>query len=350
MTRRIEDVVREVDEADVKALERVDVDDVYKQMDHMMQARPSPIDLYDRWEKQQWAVQDLDFTKDREDWKTMFEPIREALQNTMTLFFIGEQAVTDTLAPLIMGAPTEEDRIFLSTQIVDEARHARFFQRFFEEVVGVSGGLHGALEAVRPEAVSGFRKIFDHQLVDIMDRVRITPSDYAAWVEGLTCYHLIIEGMLALTGQKFSLRTIRRVNILPAFYAGFTAVTRDESRHVNYGVGAARDAVVKGLASNIESVIDSLLEPACWTVLAPDRKFVVSDPALIPEELRINPREVMEFSLFSLTKRLRVIGISDEFITHVEDTGRTIYEACISEYEDRHGEEHPVRYYDRQAS
>ena len=350
MARPIEDVVREVDEADVQALRKVDVDDVYQQMDHMMQARPTPMDLYDRWEKQQWAVQDLDFTQDRKDWEELFEPIRDALQNTMTLFFIGEQAVTDTLAPLIIGAPTEDDRIFLSTQIVDEARHARFFQRFFEDVVGVSGGIHGALEAVRPEAVSGFRKIFDHQLVDIMDRVRLNPTDYAAWIEGITCYHLVIEGMLALTGQKFSLRTIRRVGILPGYYAGFTAVTRDESRHVNYGVGAARDAVVKGLASNIEGVIDSLLEPACWTILAPDRKFPINDPELIPEQLRINPREVMEFSLFSLTKRLRVIGISDEFISHVEDVGRKTYDSCVSEYEERHGEDHPVRWYDRQAS
>ena len=37
-------------------------------------------------------------------------------------------------------APTEEQRIFLSTQIADEARHVRFFNRFYEEV----GVLEGA--------------------------------------------------------------------------------------------------------------------------------------------------------------------------------------------------------------
>ena len=36
--------------------------------------------------------------------------------------------------------PTEEQRIFLSTQIADEARHVRFFNRFYEEV----GVLEGA--------------------------------------------------------------------------------------------------------------------------------------------------------------------------------------------------------------
>ena len=164
------------------------------------------------------------------------------------------------------------------------------------------------------------------------------------------CIRDSIEGMLALTGQKFSLRTIRRIGILPGFYAGFTAVTRDESRHVNYGVGTARDAVADGYAPNIESVIDSLIEPACWTIIAPDRKFAINDPSMIPEDLRINPREVMEFSLFSLTKRLRVIGLSDGFIRHVEQVGNRTYDACVTEYEQRHGEEHPVRWYDRQAS
>ena len=39
----------------------------------------------------------------------------------LSMFFQGEQAVTDTLAPWITAAPTEEMRLFLSTQVADEA-------------------------------------------------------------------------------------------------------------------------------------------------------------------------------------------------------------------------------------
>ena len=152
MARAIEDIVNEVDTADIKGLEKVDVENVYQQMDHLMQARPSPMDLYNRWEKQQWAVADLDFTLDKEHWNNLkaFPGIGDQLQQTWTLFFIGEQAVTDTLGPILHAAPTEEDRIFLSTQVVDEARHTVFFMRFFDEVLGISGGLEAALNAVRP--------------------------------------------------------------------------------------------------------------------------------------------------------------------------------------------------------
>jgi ribonucleoside-diphosphate reductase beta chain len=352
MARGIDEIVREVEDADVKGLERVDIDDVYQQMDHLMQARPSPMDLYNRWEKQQWAVADLDFTQDKEHWRNLatFPGIGEQLQGTWTLFFIGEQAVTDTLGPIIHAAPTEEDRIFLATQVVDEARHTVFFMRFFDEVLGISGGLSGALAAIRPEAVVGFQKIFDTHLADAVDRVRQDPSDYGTWLQGVTLYHFVVEGMLALTGQKFILRTLRQFGVMPGFYAGFTAVTRDESRHVNWGVGALRDGVVKGYQKPIEEMVELTLEPACWTILAPDREIPIEDPDLVPENLRISPVEIIEFSLQSLTKRLRVAGLSKEFCDKVMSDGRAYYKNGIAEYEDRFGREHPIRWWERRAS
>lgn len=352
MSRGIEEIVREVEDADVKKLEGVDIEDVYQQMDHMMQVRPSPLELYDRWEKQQWAVSDLDFSQDKEHWKNLsaFPGIGDQLQATWTLFFIGEQAVTDTLGPILHAAPTEEDRIFLATQVVDEARHTVFFQRFFDEVLGISGGLSGALDAVRPEAVAGFRKIFETHLAGAVDRVRQNPGDYATWLQGITIYHFVVEGMLALTGQKFILRTLRQFGIMPGFYSGFTAVTRDESRHVNYGVGALREGVAKGFSEPVEQMIEDVLEPACWTIIAPDREVPIENPELVPEDLRLSPAEIIDFSLQSLTKRLRVAGLSKEFCDKVVADGRGYYTAGIAEYEDRFGKEHPIRWWERQAS
>jgi ribonucleoside-diphosphate reductase beta chain len=352
MARAIEDIVRGVESADVKGLEKVDIDDVYQQMDHMMQARPSPLELYSRWEKQQWAVADLDFTQDKEHWNNLkeFPGIGEQLQQTWTLFFIGEQAVTDTLGPILHAAPTEEDRIFLATQVVDEARHTVFFMRFFDEVLGISGGLNAALDAVRPGAVAGFQRIFDTHLADAVDAVRKNPADYATWLQGITIYHFVVEGMLALTGQKFILRTIRQFGIMPGFYSGFTAVTRDESRHVNYGVGALREGILKGFTEPIEAIIETSLDAACWTILAPDREVPIENPDMVPENLRISPLEIIEFSLQSLTKRLRVAGLSKEFCDKVTTDGKSYYEKGISEYEDRFGKEHPIRWWEKQAS
>src|SRR5438874_5249892 len=237
------EAVRRVESAPLQDLVGLTVDDVEAQMDSLLAADVDSASLYRRWEQQQWAVSDLDFAQDRSDWQSLPAGIQQVTQHTMTLFFIGEQAVTDTLAPLLFAAPREDERVFLATQIADEARHTVFFQRFFGEVLGLEGGLTAALEAVRPPTVAGFRKIFNEHLAGAVDLVRREPRNEAAWVEGVVTYHLVIEGYLALAGQHALLTQFRKVGILPGFTAGFTAVARDESRHIGFGLMALRRRV-----------------------------------------------------------------------------------------------------------
>lgn len=344
-------VVRRVEEATLPQMRHVDIDDVYEHMEWLLKARATPMDLYHRWEKQNWSTQDLDFSEDVVQWKALNDALpgfRVELQRTFTLFFVGEQVVTDTLSPLVHAAPDEPSRIFLSTQLVDEARHTVFFSRFFEEVVGVRGGLSAALEQLRDRVIGGFRTIFDHDLVEATEAVRKNPHDYGAWVQGITIYHLIVEGMLALTGQKFLLGILRQLSIMPGFYAGFTAVARDESRHVNFGVRALMEAGIRDpeLRDRMQETIFGVLESACRIVAAPDRRFAIG-PEETPPNLLINPYEVRDFSLDSLTKRLRVAGLSDEACREVWARGREYFDAAWREYEEIHSEEHPRRFFDR---
>src|SRR5881409_4481267 len=73
--------------------------------------------LYELWERQQWATQDLDFSQDRIDWHERFDE-QERFQRLSGLssFFIGEQRVAAELGPIMRAAPNEEMRIFLCTQ------------------------------------------------------------------------------------------------------------------------------------------------------------------------------------------------------------------------------------------
>src|SRR5437588_9986620 len=81
--------------------------------------------LYMLWERQQWRTQDLDFTQDREDWHGFDRQERFQRMYGLSSFFIGEQKVAEELGPIMRATPTEEQRIFLCTQIADEARHVR---------------------------------------------------------------------------------------------------------------------------------------------------------------------------------------------------------------------------------
>src|SRR5215218_8264493 len=137
-------------------------------------------DLYLLWERQQWATQDLDFSRDRTDWHERIVP-EERFQRMygLSAFFIGEQRVTDELGPIMRACPTEEQRIFLSTQIADEARHVRFFNRFYEEVGVLEGtdDLADRLRATEENLNESFGQLFDGLLHERVNRLAAEPED-----------------------------------------------------------------------------------------------------------------------------------------------------------------------------
>src|SRR5688572_33149253 len=93
-------------------------------------AQVSYEDLYRRWEQGNWSAYDIDFSQDRKGWESLSEIQRDSALWIYSMFFYGEDAVTDGLSPYIDAAPKEEQKYFLATQQVDEARHAVFFHRF----------------------------------------------------------------------------------------------------------------------------------------------------------------------------------------------------------------------------
>ena len=193
-------------------------------------------ELYGLWERQQWQTQELDFSQDREDWAGFPEEERFQRMYGLSSFFIGEQKVAEELGPIMRAAPTEEQRIFLCTQIADEARHVRFFERFYREV-GVldADGLTQMLAQTAEHLNENFGLLFDEMLKRRTDRLSEEPEDSEALVEAVTLYHMVIEGMLALTGQHFIMDFNEREGTLPGFVEGFQNVARDEHRHVAFG-------------------------------------------------------------------------------------------------------------------
>src|SRR3954464_11146430 len=192
-------------------------------------------DLYERWEKGNWSAMALDFTRDRVDWHETFSDLeRKAALWNYALFFHGEDSVTDNLSPYIDAAPREEQKYFLATQQVDEARHAIFFARFMKEVVERGETVAGSLASTQPELTWGFRRTFE-KLDEVADRLRKDKSlpNLAA---SICMYHLIVEATLAQPGQHFiEVYKIER-GVLPGFRAGMENVSKDEQRHICFCV------------------------------------------------------------------------------------------------------------------
>ncbi len=198
-------------------------------------------DLYARWERGNWCATDLDFSVDREHWNQRFSDLerRAALWN-YALFFWGEDSVAENLSPYIDAAPRQEQKYFLATQQVDEARHAVFFGRFLREVVGVGGSdTASTLEAIEPQLTWGFKKLFGRldEMADELRKDRSKPKLAAA----IALYHLLIEAAVAQSGQHFIASYLEQRQIMPGFREGIDKVAADEQRHIGFGVKLLAD-------------------------------------------------------------------------------------------------------------
>jgi ribonucleoside-diphosphate reductase beta chain len=295
----------DVEKASLTQLGNTHIDDVLNLLDHGLERLPSYRELYLRWERQQWKTQDLDFTQDKLDNQRQIDEGNQAQieqsEKTYASFWIGEHQVTVDLLPFVLAAPDTEQKLFLTTQVVDEARHMVFFDRFYTEVIGVAEAtLHERLWAQKPHVYRAYDDIFFGTLAKIADDLRQDPGNYELLVRGVTVYHILIEGFLALTGQRFTLDYLRRENLLPAFRAGFTAIMRDESRHITFGTKFLYDAVhedPKWAGAIQEQLAETL--PLSITLLED------SDPTVSG----YTREEVNEWALRSLEKRLKVIGV-----------------------------------------
>src|SRR3954468_3189565 len=144
-------------------------------------------ELYRLWERQQWSVYELDFSQDRIDWHERIPP-DERFQRMYGLssFFVGEQRVEAELGPMMRAMPDEDMRIFLCTQIADEARHVAFFNRFYEEVgVLQSDNLHDRLAETSAHLNTNFNVLFDDMLGSRVHRLAQEPEDLEALVEAI---------------------------------------------------------------------------------------------------------------------------------------------------------------------
>jgi ribonucleoside-diphosphate reductase beta chain len=171
-------------------------------------------------------------------------------------FHHGERQVEIELPVFMIGA-SEEEKLHIAAQIEDEARHTVFFDRFYREVVGLPGDdIMAVLDASFPWVSETFVAPFG-LLAYQADELRLNPYDERARVRYGTNYFLWIEGVLALSVMKVTLSYARWRGFLPAYYTGFTATCRDESRHVQGGMRYLQDAVRKDPAM-INEIHDTL--------------------------------------------------------------------------------------------
>jgi ribonucleoside-diphosphate reductase beta chain len=295
------DTAEVIENSELRQLEKVNIDDVIEYVNDGLRAIPTPMALYKRYLRQRWDVYELDFTQDAVDWtEKMTDAERGVFLRVAQGFHHGERNVEAELPAFMMGAD-EEDKIFISSHIEDEARHTVFFDRFLREAVGLPGesimDLLDSSYEYRTLPGAGATGLLSY----ISDDLARNPYDQKSRVRYATIYHLYIEGVGALSTMKITLGYCRNRGLLPGYYSGFTATCRDEARHVQYGMSFLQDQVRRDPAM-AEEIYDMLriifdLNSSQGNVLNLDA-------------LGLSVDELRRFNIIQLVRKLTDVGIS----------------------------------------
>lgn len=265
-----------------------------------------PQQLYELWERQPWAAHAIDLEQDAADWADLTAAGRGEIAWNLASFFVGEERVATQFSGLVRAYESQSEEAFLTTQQVDEVRHAQHFNRFFARVVGYDGTFEEHLAQARSEVGPAFLELFDEHLVDAQERLLAEPGSAEAKVDFVVLYHMLIEGTLALTGQFFLTENLERRGILPGFLEGFRNISSDEHRHVAYGTWYLQSKVREDRrwADRIQARLMELM-PVVAGVLVPPGKRMEENY----EILGVTRDETNTFAFTALTRRLKVIGV-----------------------------------------
>ncbi len=267
----------------------------------------SPQQLYELWERQPWSAHAIDLERDERAWSdgTVTDEEKDQLAYNLSAFFIGEERVATQFSGLVRAYEDQAEEAFLTTQQVDEVRHAQFFNRFYADVLKRDGTFDSRLEDARADVNAAFIQLFDVELVDAQERLLASPADAEAKVDFVVLYHMVIEGTLALTGQHFMQEYLERKGKLPGLLEGYRRISQDEHRHVAYGTWFLQQkAADPALRRRIQQKLMELMPLATGVLVPPG----VEDP-FDYELLGFHSSETHQFAFNALSRRLKVIGV-----------------------------------------
>jgi len=218
---------------------------------------------YEKATRKVWGAKDLDYEPDASDWARMTDEQRSGIATITVRFEAGEQEVTDELLPMLAAAHALgrfDWVMYLSTFMLEEARHSEFFAVWHARVPGL----------MTPADKAAYWPLREHT-VDPQGRFKVGEPVYeglsaygqrlsaavasgdetaieGAFVQFATLYCAWIEGVLTMPSYEIVIDTTQLWDVLPALRQGFRNILGDEGRHITFGTQACRILIAKNPA------------------------------------------------------------------------------------------------------
>jgi ribonucleoside-diphosphate reductase beta chain len=206
----------------------------------------------------QWDPRAIDLAPDARAWPDLPDERRQRLTTLLAGFCVAEDAVAEHLRPFGEAANNSLVAWVLYLQRRDEQRHSTMFDRIAAEVLGLSGDTaEERLGAAREHTPAGVLELFEERLPAMAGELAEGRIGVDA---GIGLYHMVLEGIVLLAGQRALLADLDEDGALPGVREGVDRVERDERWHIGFGLRCLID--IRPSAELIDEVLATAEEAA----------------------------------------------------------------------------------------
>jgi ribonucleoside-diphosphate reductase beta chain len=246
-----------------------------------------------------WDPAKIDLSEDKAHWQMLNPEQREQLVKACALFYEGEVSVSDTLAWFMLAIPDLDRRMFLSTQIFEEVKHAEFFERYFQEVCGKVDTAAYLVPEYKGVLLDELR-----QRGEAIGKALTSGKngDLSMALSLFACHYMaVVEGTMALTGYEFFEDLLAKTGMFPRLLEGIKLIRSDEGRHLVHGMDFLREQLIK-YPEHVAPVRELFQQQAASIPRRTDFIFT-------PNPLGLDRDRIQQISYANHNQRMREAGL-----------------------------------------
>ncbi|MGE5322223.1 MAG: ribonucleotide-diphosphate reductase subunit beta [Actinomycetota bacterium] len=247
-----------------------------------------------------WDPEKIPVAEDRSHWEMISPEQKEQLTKVCALFYEGEVSVADTLAWFMLGMPDPDRRMFLSTQVYEEVKHAEFFELYFREVCGKVDTAAYLVPEYKGVLIDELRK-----RGEAMGRA-ITSGDQAELSRTLCMfaahYMGVIEGTMAVSGYDFFDELLEKTGMFPRLHEGLKLIRADEGRHIVHGMDYLRE-ILAAHPEYAQPVRELFMQQSATVPLRTDFVFT-------PNAFGLDKQRMLQIGYQHIEQRMKEAGLA----------------------------------------
>lgn len=284
---------------------------------------PSEEDLYTLYKKAVasfWTVEEIDFSKDKDDWEKLNENEKYFIKHVLAFFAGSDGIVQENLASRFQkDVQSPVARLFYGLQNAMEGIHSETYSLLIDQYVKDKDEQLTYFRAI--DKIPAIRK----KALWAIEWIE-SPNDYATRLIGFAC----VEGIF-FSGSFCAIYWIKKRGLLPGLTFSNELISRDEGLHTEFAVAMYRKMTKPLPNESVHAIVREAVES--------ETQFITE--ALPVSLIGMNARDMTQYIEFVADRLLVQLGVPKlynvgnpfDFMDLISLEGKTnFFEKKVSEY------------------